>query len=234
MPKSPTIFIYTHMHDGDLDKWIYDYFMCRPIDYVLVDGLQGFQNGPVPRGHDEKQTDKMNMRTIFAGADAVAIDTVCALVTGWDPQSIGYLNHFSARSAEAANSAQTGSPAQIVNHANTANPAQILTLGEPIDNLRKPFANKFPNLGGKLITDSEPPSLNGIKIQQNRIIFETDETAVKAELYIDGYFRSLKPVNGGENIFDLSGEQLSDGAHEIKIIVYDRFLNAVQGGKNVP
>ena len=78
--------------DGELDRWIYDYYMARPVNYVIVDGLQGFQSGPVPMSHERKETDKMNMGVIMGGTDAVAVDTICSLVTGWDPESIGYLN----------------------------------------------------------------------------------------------------------------------------------------------
>jgi hypothetical protein len=109
-----------------------------------------------------------------------------------------------------------------------ADPANILTLGEQVGDLRKSFAIRLPNLGGEQILDAEPPTLSGLRIQDNQVVFETDETAVKAELYIDGYFRSLKEIVGGESSFDLSGERLSDDEHEIKIIVYDRFFNAVE------
>ena len=28
--------------DGELDKWIFDYYMCKPVDFVIIDGLEGF------------------------------------------------------------------------------------------------------------------------------------------------------------------------------------------------
>lgn len=34
-------------HNGSaLHKWIHDYNMCRPINFAVMDGLQGIQNGP--------------------------------------------------------------------------------------------------------------------------------------------------------------------------------------------
>ena len=89
---SKTAMVSHKITDGELDRWIYDYYMARPVNYVIVDGLQGFQSGPVPMSHERKETDKMNMGVIMGGTDAVAVDTICSLVTGWDPESIGYLN----------------------------------------------------------------------------------------------------------------------------------------------
>lgn len=203
------------MHDEELDKWIFDYYMCKPIDYVLVDGLQGFQSGPVPMGREQTQTDRMNMRTIIAGADAVAVDTVCALVTGWDPQSIGYLNHFAQHSV------------------GCAEPGRILTLGESIRDLRRYFTIKYPNLGGVQISDAEAPVIRELNINENRVSFITDASTVKAEMFIDGFFYSLIPVTDGEGSFNLDASLLSDGVHTIKVIVYDRFYNIAEKSMNI-
>jgi uncharacterized protein (DUF362 family) len=57
-----------------------------------MDGLQGLQNGPssIWSGTDYA-TDKMNMRLILAGRNAVAVDTVEARVMGCDPAKVPYL-----------------------------------------------------------------------------------------------------------------------------------------------
>ena len=79
-------------HDENLHKWVADYYRCRPADFVVLDGLQGVQNGPNPRPIERNQ---MNMRLIIAGKDAVATDTVAALIMGWDPQSVQHLVYLS-------------------------------------------------------------------------------------------------------------------------------------------
>ena len=115
--------------DGELDRWIYDYYMARPVDYVIVDGLQGFQSGPVPMSHERKETDKMNMGVIMGGSDAVAVDTICSLVTGWDPESVGYLN-------------------LLREHTEAGELENIRVKGAYVDELRKKFTIRKPELGG--------------------------------------------------------------------------------------
>ena len=202
------------MHDGALDKWIYDYFICRPVDYVVVDGLQGFQNGPTPKNHDAILDDRMNMRIIMAGVDAVAVDTTCALVMGWDPQSVRYLNHF----ADAD-----------IGHTETA---RILTLGEQVGGLRKNFGNKFPNLGGTPIEILERPAINDLNYsivgKDLHIALATGPEAVKAELYINGYFTALVPVVSGAAAFDLEVAIPAGAEYTARVLVYDRFMNAAE------
>ena len=202
------------MHDGALDKWIYDYFICKPVDYVVVDGLQGFQNGPTPKNHDAILDDRMNMRIIMAGADAVAVDTTCALAMGWDPQSVKYLNHF-AQSA--------------VGHTQTE---RILTLGEPVGGLRKSFSNKFPNLGGVPVEALEPPRIDDLNYsfvgKDLHIALATGPEAVKAELYINSYFTALVPVVSGAAAFDLELAIPAGAEYTAKVVVYDRFMNACE------
>lgn len=83
-------------HDSsDLHKGIHDFYPCRPVDFVIMDGLQGIQNGPTPcyevSGTSDIKQDQMNIRLILAGRDAVAVDTIEALLMNWDPLSVGHL-----------------------------------------------------------------------------------------------------------------------------------------------
>ncbi|NLG83185.1 MAG: hypothetical protein GX493_00955 [Firmicutes bacterium] len=52
------------------------HYLCRPADFVIMDGLQGIQNGPTPSfaltGTDNIEKAQMNMGLILAGRDAVA------------------------------------------------------------------------------------------------------------------------------------------------------------------
>jgi uncharacterized protein (DUF362 family) len=84
-----------HSH-GWLDQFISDYFSIRPADFVVMDGLQGLQHGPDP-GYVEGgnyTTDRMNMRLILAAKNAVALDTIEALVMGCNPKRIEYLTRL--------------------------------------------------------------------------------------------------------------------------------------------
>ncbi|MEK6623414.1 MAG: DUF362 domain-containing protein, partial [Bdellovibrionota bacterium] len=78
-----------HEHPG-LAKWIHDFYLCRPADFAIMDGLQGLQNGPLP----SSEKDQMNMRLILASREAIALDSVAAQVMGINPQSVLYLHEL--------------------------------------------------------------------------------------------------------------------------------------------
>lgn len=194
--------------DGDLDKWIYDYYRAKPVNYVIVDGLQGFQSGPVPMSHERKETDKMNMRIIMAGNDPIAVDTVCALVTGWDPESIGYLNMFRE-------------------NMDAGRMEDIRVKGIGADELRRKFTLKKPGLGGIPLEDIEGPQVTAKAVRDGNFLeihYETTENANRAEVYVDGYFQySEKASEKGDIRLNIPG--LESGEHEVTLVVYDRFLN---------
>ncbi len=205
---SKTAMVSHKITDGELDRWIYDYYMARPVNYVIVDGLQGFQSGPVPMSHERKETDKMNMGIIMGGTNAVAVDTVCSLVTGWDPESIGYLNLLRENSEAGELEA-------------------IRVKGAYVDELRKKFTIRKPELGGIQLEAGNGPSLKaeaGRNGDQLEIQYKTAENACKAEIFVDGIFQySGGTVADGEIQLNIPG--LSAGTHEVQIVVYDRFLN---------
>lgn len=198
--------------DGELDQWIYDYYCAKPIDYVIVDGLQGFQSGPVPMSQERKETDKMNMGVILGGSDAVAVDNICALCVGWDPQSVGYLNLFR----------ENKGLGYLEN---------IRVKGTFVDDLRKYFTIKRPELGGVQITDDQGPALSVEIISQDdsRLEFSchTDQDAYKLGLYVDDYFYSSSLAEQDNTItLDISG--FTSGSHTLRVIMYDRFLNRTE------
>ena len=72
-----------------LGQFVHDFYSVRPADFAIMDGLQGLQNGPCTA--NAPASDKMNMRLILASRNAVALDTVEALVMGCDPKKVPYL-----------------------------------------------------------------------------------------------------------------------------------------------
>jgi uncharacterized protein (DUF362 family) len=92
---------------------------------VVMDGLQGLQNGPasVWSGTDYA-TDKMNMRLILAGKNAVAVDTIEALVMKCDPTKVPHLTKLEADGF------------------GTTDVAKITVVGQQVSDVAKPFAGK--------------------------------------------------------------------------------------------
>ena len=76
-------------------EFIRDYYGVRPADFVVMDGLQGLEHGPVPvldgSGTYAYASSIKNMRLILAGRNAIAVDTIQALVMKCDPKKVPYL-----------------------------------------------------------------------------------------------------------------------------------------------
>lgn len=197
-----------HLSD-DLHKWICDYNRCKPVRFVVMDGLQGLQNGPI-HGSGPLSNDQMNMRIIIAGKDAVAVDTVEALVAGWDPASINYLNYLSKDGA------------------GTVDTARITIAGKRVDEVRKYLDGMIPLAGGRKIFDREPPEfrVKGVSFQDGGLSLSLDaeKKVRKIEVFIDGQLTGPVVTNNFNNIFfsDLSD---SGETHTVRICAYDRFLN---------
>lgn len=197
--------------DGELDQWIYDYYKAKPVDYVVVDGLQGFQSGPVPMSSERKESDKRNMRLVLAGKDAVAVDTACCLVMGWDPESVGYLNLFRERDG-------------------LGDTASIRIRGVGVDQVRKLFTIYRENLGGSPINQDKGPKLWADLVTEGdsmAIHYKAGEGTRKVEVYIDGLFQASQAVDeeNEQGRIDLTVPGLSLGTHTVVLAAYDRFLN---------
>lgn len=106
-----------------LAQFIADYYGIRKADLAIIDGLQGIQNGPNPRwiAGGNYESDKMNMRLIIAGQDAVAVDAVEALVMGCNPMKVEHLTKLEA------------------SRVGVADPREIVIQGKPIDAVKKEF-----------------------------------------------------------------------------------------------
>lgn len=66
------------------------------VDFVIMDGLQGFKNGPCAYyflGHNKLSIadDQKNMRLILAGKDPVAVDAIESLRIGSGPTLVLHL-----------------------------------------------------------------------------------------------------------------------------------------------
>ncbi|HWA78261.1 MAG TPA: DUF362 domain-containing protein [Polyangiaceae bacterium] len=84
-----------HTSPQTLGEFIRDYYGIRPADFVVMDGLQGLQHGPLPVWDDSGTYDyassTKNMRLILASKNAVAVDTIASLVMKCAPNKVPYL-----------------------------------------------------------------------------------------------------------------------------------------------
>jgi uncharacterized protein (DUF362 family) len=200
---------------GDLHKWIRDYVKGKPINFVIMDALQGCQNGPIP-GYKVSipniSQDQMNMRLILASKDAVAVDTVESLIIGWDPQSVKHLTYLNNDSL------------------GNLDTACIDVIGNKVDEVRKDFAGPIPPAGGSKITDKTAPTLtlNSVTVSGStlNISLAAASETVKVEVYIDGQLSTVTRTNPSSISVNIFG--LASGNHTLSVNAYDRFLNRAE------
>lgn len=197
--------------DGDLHKWIHDFYLCRPADFVILDGLQGFQNGPAPGYINSSSEDLMNMRLIMAGLDAVSVDTIAALVMNWDPDSVSYLKYLNSSGA------------------GIMDVSKIRVFGNAVDDVRKDFGTiKVPTSGGRRISTKIAPTFRVTKFEINGSKLKVDIAAKgdvkKVEYYIDNNICPVDVCGNNKNV-SCSMNKLANGEHKLKICAYDKFLN---------
>ncbi|HKO52287.1 MAG TPA: DUF362 domain-containing protein [Polyangiaceae bacterium] len=107
--------------------FISDYYSIKPADFVVVDGLQGLEHGPLPvldQSNYDYASSIKNMRLILAGKNAVAVDTTLALVMKCDPKKVPHLTKLEA------------------NGRGTTDAAKITVVGTQVSEVAQPFASR--------------------------------------------------------------------------------------------
>jgi uncharacterized protein (DUF362 family) len=197
-----------------LGMWLSDYYMCKPVDFVITDGLNGSENGPDLPGTckaGQRVDNLMNMRLILAGKDPLAVDVIHSLVIGLDPYRINHLLLLSNKNM-----------GQI-------DPAHIRVVGNrAVHEVKKPFELNYQRGFTKTYTDFEPPEMNvkSLKIKGDKLYMSLDvsKETIKVEVSIDGKLLDDVVKNQFEEIV-LDLDKTEGGEHSVVIYAYDRFLN---------
>jgi uncharacterized protein (DUF362 family) len=125
-----------HSTPETLGAFIRDYYSIRPADFVVMDALQGIEHGPAPAfeakpgdaGYWDYASCKKNMRLILAGKNAVAVDTIEALVMKCDPKKVPHLTKLEADGL------------------GTTDTARIDVVGKQVAEVAKPFASALTDI----------------------------------------------------------------------------------------
>ena len=205
----------------DLRKWIHDYYICRPADFVVIDGIQGSQYGPSPMsGTDPNRNGRtsdtfadyyMNMRTIIAGRDAVATDTIQGLITNAKPEDANYLNYL--QDSGAGNTDIT----------------RIRVIGKQVDEVRKTFKIGIGYKPGKLLTAADLPtttvSIKSITETSNKlkIALNLSANVKKVEFLIDGKTIGI-PVSSNMTSVTLPVPTITTGKHTLTVNAFTQYL----------
>jgi uncharacterized protein (DUF362 family) len=109
-------------------EFIRDYYGIRPADFVVMDGLQGLEHGPLPvlddSGSYDYASSTKNMRLVLAGRNAVVVDTIQALVMKCDPKQVPFLTKLESDGL------------------GTTDTTKITVVGKQVSDVAKPFAGK--------------------------------------------------------------------------------------------
>ncbi|MFC2079576.1 DUF362 domain-containing protein [Candidatus Bipolaricaulota bacterium] len=191
-----------------LHQWIHDYYLCRPVDFAIMDGLQGLLNGPVGQGSGELSDAQQNMRLILASRDAVALDTIAALLMQYDPSRVSHLAHLHNSGAGCLDT------------------SGIRVEGIEPSTVRQRFTNRYG--GATFYADMTNPdvTLNSCIVDGDTLVLSlaTDEDTVKAEIWLDEQRLDAIVVSEFDDI-RLPLPALEPGTYAVIIRVYDRFLN---------
>ncbi len=195
---------------SELHKFIHDFYYGRPADFAIMDGIQGYSNGPGtnngPRyieGHQE------GMGLILASADPLAIDAIASLVMFHDPRLVPYLVYL--------NNDGLG----------CADPMAIRVEGSLVSDVKKPFAHEN-HATVCAYTDDAPPAASieffELEGQVLKIALRDTSGLERVDLQVDGQFLGQFIIgNYGKIEVDLSTFELSDSL--VTLHIHDRYMN---------
>lgn len=203
---------------GGINNFIHDYYSAKPVHFVLTDGLQGLSYGPCCQGAPNYEVAKMNMRSILASKDPIAIDAVHSCIVGVDPEKVNYLKDLSRDGF------------------GTIDTSRITVVGNTrVDEVKKPFqmaggifALLFSGPRKTRYNDYEAPeiSIRDITVKDNSLVVKltTAPKTNKVEMHVDGELVETF-LEGFDQLQYPLGDDISQGSHEITFYAYDRFLN---------
>jgi uncharacterized repeat protein (TIGR02543 family) len=223
-----------------LQDWIVDYFSCLPADFVVMDGLQGLQNGPLPGGQGETNAltpNQKNLRSILASKDALAIDTVAANIIGWDYTTIPYMTKLNTKGeVYARGEIGKSNPRKIILR---GNPKDIVVLGnKKVDDVdvRGDYNsnNQDPGNPGKKLTAAQktPPTLSinsaafsGTNLDLKLTLSSGENNAVvKIDVYVDNAYKGSFNTDTGMLGISLDVSDLAAGSHNIEVRAFTKYL----------
>lgn len=210
-----------HTDWDQLQSFIHDHYLARPVDFVVSDGLQSLQNGPLAMGLDSMETAQMNLRVILAGKDALAVDTVHALITGVDPQNVDYFKALAANNIGIMDTARIN----VVGNAGVDQVAQAYSWPG------LPYNLIYAEPSQSVYTDFEAPqvSIQNVELTNDTLSTDlsSDKDLVKLEVFAGDTLLEVVQVNGSDVSMSVVNDQLGVG-DPIAVYAYDQFLNCAE------
>jgi hypothetical protein len=201
-----------------INDFIHDFYLLKPVDFVITDGLQGSENGPMAFASKSLEEAQKNMRLILAGKDALAVDAIHAYTIGIDPQDVDYMTLLAEENI------------------GIIDPANIDVVGNArVDEVKKsfgvpgfPFSTLFRGPKRRIYKDFEAPeveiqnvNLTGITLTAN---VTSDEELVKLDIYAGGSYLETIQAGGSDIEVSVVNDMLKPNS-QVGIYAYDKYLN---------
>lgn len=199
----------------NLHKWLHDFYLCKPVDFVVVDGLQGFDHGPTGIAELSMEEMQHNMKLIISGNKALSVDAVCGYIMSIDPTYANYMVYLDKEEYNVG----------------TIDSRFIRIKGEHISNIRQTFHHITEIATNAIYTDYYPPNIgiNSTTFDDNTITFaiQSDDDLAKVELQVNGVLLNQICVTDFTSVsFDIDESLIP--IDNIRLIASDRFYNETQ------
>jgi len=201
--------------EENLHKWIHDFYLLKPADFVVVDGLQGFDHGPTGLAGLSMEEMQHNMRLIMASAKPLSSDAICGIIMGLDPTYVNYMIYLDNASYNVG----------------TIDTRFIRTKGARIPDIRETFYHDSEITNAALYTDFEPPVFNitSSSVTGNTITINTTSDADLSKLEVQVNTELLDQIYITDfNTIEIQIPDDVESIDSIRIFAYDRFYNEAQ------
>lgn len=199
----------TELNRDPLHYWIHDYYLAKPVDFAIMDGLQGIEMGP-GANFGSLASCQENMRLVLASRDPIALDAIESFIMGHDPRRVKYLTALHRDGA------------------GNLDPSLIAVSGKEVHEVKKDFRIYGSGSSSKY-TDFTPPDviIRSAELSGDRLILDlaANEEICKVEISVNGIKESKIIVDKFYQI-DYQFEQVPESISDIEVTVYDPFLNA--------
>ena len=200
----------------DLGRHIVDLNLARPLDFAIVDGLRGMTDGPIGGALADPP-----MRLILAGDDPVALDTVGALVMGYNPATVPYLGWAAGVGL------------------GTDDVTQITVRGLRVSQVRRDFPAPRGNPPAQR-AEAIPPSAAIATPGEGHVVLEDvavqaaasdNDTVSKVEFYAGDELQAIVTAPPYRATLDLSAHR--GQAVTLRAVAYDLALNDAEDSRTV-
>jgi len=212
----------------NLHEWIADFFSCLPTDFVVMDGLQGLDNGPGTGNNlAALQAKQKNLRSVLASKDPLAIDIVEANLMNWNYTTVPYMTYLAAKG-------QLGGKPNGRTIPLRGDTKDIVVLGnKKVDDVRTNYEGNLPPPGGDKLTTAQltkptvtitSAAFSGSNLDLALTLSSgANNGVVKIDVYIDGTY--TQSFNTGMANVSLDAANLAAGSHDIEVQAYTKFMS---------